>query len=174
MYIITYNDVYIVIMHNNLLSQIINDIFLRNVAYNRNNNFMTSWPESRKKTDSTSLWHYLLNYNHTTPCKKSCDFVNHRSLIIISPWSYTDSRWLRARSTLPYTLLIRFRGVTYGRCNDNGPANARNRGALKSLYNYCHYRRDCADEAARRYDCDVDAWNVTLTRASASQILRHI
>lgn len=28
MYIIMYNDVYIVIMHNNLLFQIMNDIFL--------------------------------------------------------------------------------------------------------------------------------------------------
>lgn len=42
MYIIMYNDVYIVIMHNNLLFQIMNDIFPRNVAYNQNNNFMTS------------------------------------------------------------------------------------------------------------------------------------
>lgn len=42
MYIIMYNDVYIVVMHNNLLSQIMNDIFPRNDAYNQNNNFMTS------------------------------------------------------------------------------------------------------------------------------------
>lgn len=42
MYIIMHNDVYIVIIHSNLLSQIMNDIFPRNVAYNQNNYFMTS------------------------------------------------------------------------------------------------------------------------------------
>lgn len=42
MYIIMHNDVYIVIMHSNLLSQIMNDIFPRNVTYNQNNYFMTS------------------------------------------------------------------------------------------------------------------------------------
>lgn len=42
MYIIMHNDVYIVIIHSNLLSQIMNDIFPRNVTYNQNNYFMTS------------------------------------------------------------------------------------------------------------------------------------
>ena len=107
-------------------------------------------PGSWKTTDSTSLTWLLVDLRPHTMHKRSCDSMNHRSLIIISGSSHVDSRWLRARSTLAYTLLIRFRGVTYGRCNDNGPANARNRGALKSLYNYCHYRRDCADEAALR------------------------
>lgn len=57
---------------------------------------------------------------------------------------------------LATALLIRFPGVTYDRCNDNEPANDRDRGQLKSLDNYCHYPLAIVP-MKRCCDCDIGA-----------------
>lgn len=50
-------------------------------------------------------------------------------------------------------LLIKFHGITYGQCNDNGPANA----TVARLNRFTIIVITCAIvPMKRRYDCDVE------------------